>query len=53
MQMHDPDYQRKRQAVEKMAERIYTESKGKISTDQALTQAAKIARDTERKKGEK
>lgn len=51
--MDDADYQRRRAAVEKMAQQIYYSAKGKMTTDQALAQAAKIARETDRKKGVK
>lgn len=47
------DYEKKRQAVEKMANDMVRHSGGRISSDQAQREAAKVARETDSKKGNK
>lgn len=43
--------QKKRDAVEKLAERIAESSKGKVTSEQAREHAAQVARDHDRKRG--
>jgi len=45
------DYEKRKQAVEKLANEMVRTSGGKISSDKAAQEAAKIARDTDSKRG--
>lgn len=45
------DYEKRQQAVEKLARDMVKHSGGRISSDQAARDAAKVARDTDSKKG--
>lgn len=45
------DYEKRKQAVEKLANEMVRHSGGKISSDKAAQDAAKIARDTDSKRG--
>ena len=47
------DYERRKEAVEKLARDMVKHSGGKISSDQAARDAAKVARETDSKKGNK
>ena len=45
------DYEKRKEAVEKLARDMVKHSGGKISSDQAARDAAKVARETDSKKG--
>ena len=45
------DYEKRKQAVEKLAREMVRHSGGKISSDQAARAAAKVPRETDSKKG--
>jgi Arc/MetJ family transcription regulator len=45
------DYEKRKEAVEKLAREMVRHSGGKISSDQAARDAAKVARETDSKKG--
>jgi Arc/MetJ family transcription regulator len=45
------DYEKRKEAVEKLARDMVKHSGGRISSDQAARDAAKVARETDSKKG--
>lgn len=45
------DYEKRKEAVDKLAREMVRHSGGKISSDQAARDAAKVARETDSKKG--
>ena len=47
------DYEKRKEAVEKLARDMVKHSGGRISSDQAARDAAKVARETDSKKGNK